>query len=49
MVLTLHFFQGVSQDVQENIIGSNDGAIHVEFDHGLSLAYGGDLAGIIGI
>jgi len=37
-MLALDFRQGVAQRIQQVLVGGHDGAVHVEFDHGLSPA-----------
>ena len=43
-MLALDFLQRVAQHLQEILVGGDDGAVQVEFDDGLGLVDGGDLA-----
>ena len=45
----LDFVQRISQRVQEILVGGDDRAVEVELDHGLRLADGRDLAGMIDV
>ena len=49
VVPALDFVERVSQGGQEIVVGGDDRAVDVELDHGLGLADGGDLAGVVGV
>jgi len=47
MMLALDFLQPVAHRGEEVLIGGDDGAVEIEFDHRLRTADGGNLAGIL--
>ena len=47
VVLALDLVERVSDRAEEILVGGDDGAVHVEFDHGLGAADRGDLAGVL--
>ena len=49
VMLALDFVQAVAHRGEEIVVGGDDRAVEVEFDHGLGLADGGDLAGVVGV
>ena len=47
MVFTLDLIEGVAKDREKIIVGCDDCAIEVKFDHGLGTVHGRDLAGVV--
>ena len=46
VMLALDFGERVAERVQESVVGGDDGAVEIEFDHRLRAADGRDLAGV---